>query len=190
MGLILIEPATALPITRAEAIAQLKLDDNPPDAPYLDGLIAAAANYVQSTTRRSMMQQTWEMSFDDFPCNGAGLRLDMPPVTEIVSVKYYDGAGTDTTISASDYYAVKLNQGDRRAEVFPKVGTVWPAAQCGRREGVRVRYKAGYSASDFAAGIKQLMLVQITLWYENRLPLEKAQWTLEDLLSFFTLHTF
>jgi uncharacterized phiE125 gp8 family phage protein len=109
----------------------------------LEPLIAAACSQVEPPlgwTGRAFGRQTLEARFDCWP-DSSGVRLPGQPIVSITSVKHIDTAGTEQTITGSNYQLF----GDRLASAY---GYDWPDVMSGISEPIRVRYTAGYVAGD------------------------------------------
>lgn len=143
----LIVAPTAEPVTLAELKAQLgiKTDDQLSDSVLLRRL-AEARKWAEGYTQRSFMPQVHELRLDVFPANGE-IRLPLPPVTEIVSIKYIADDGTLTTVDAADY---ALDTAGPVPFVRPVYGETWPSPRA-ESSAVRVRYAAGYPVTALAA---------------------------------------
>lgn len=163
----IITPPSIEPIALAEAKLHLKEDlvsvDN--DA-RISFLISAARQAVEHVMGRAIMLQTLENTLDEFP---NAIRLDMPPIIDVVSVEYTDTTGAAVALSAPSY---TLDATSEPGWLVPAYGYSWPATQCSVNA-VRVRYRAGYSTSSNAAtaqaavpaGIKYAILLELGTRY-------------------------
>ena len=164
----IITPPTVEPVTQAEAKLHLKEDlvsvDN--DA-RIAVLITAARQSVEHQMGRSIMLQTLETTLDKFP---DAIQLNAPPVIDVLSVEYTAEDGVATTLNSSSY---RLDNASEPARLVPAYGYSWPATQASINA-VRVRYRAGYSASSDAAtaqaavpaGIKYAILLELGTRYK------------------------
>lgn len=182
MPIIKIADATVEPISLEEAKAHLRVD-----VPYEDALIASIIKAVrlacEAQTQRTLIETTWEQVHDAFPesvcprtpsvrpcrtrtVSHQALRLRMPRLLQVLSVKYLDESGVEQTLAPADYIV------DRDSEpgyVVPAPGKAWPAtAQV--PNAVRVRYTAGFGATaqDVPQDIKLWMLLHIGHYFQNR----------------------
>lgn len=156
------------PITLAEAKLHLKEDlvsvDN--DA-RISALISAARQAVEHSMGRAIMLKTLETTLDEFP---DAIRLDQPPIVDVISVEYTAEDGAATALSAASY---TLDNASEPGWLVPAYGCSWPATQCSINA-VRVRYRAGYSTSGDAAtaqsavpaGIKYAILLEVGTRYK------------------------
>lgn len=153
MGLTVITPPAAFPVSRAEAKLHCRIDGGEEDT-LIDGLIAAAADYVSQYTGRSLGVQTLKLTAERF---SDPVTLPRGPVEAINEVTYYYG-GTSHTLSASSYLL------DENA-LFRVVGYSWPETDT-RPDAVSIEYSAGHSPTP--AAIKQAMLLLVGDWYRGR----------------------
>lgn len=168
MALTLVTAPTVEPLSIDEVKMHLKVDHNDED-----GLIAiytrAAREFTESFLGRALVRQTWLLTIDEFPL--AEIRIPLPPLLSVDSVKYDDSAGNEQIVSSLDYYV------DKKSEpgwVVPV--DVWPTP-LDAVNAVRIQFTAGYSptadspddlASNVPFNIKAGMLLIIGNLYENR----------------------
>ena len=159
---------TVEPLTLAEAKLQVKEDivDVGLDA-RIARLITSCREAVEQELSRSVMLQTLEVTLDEFP---DAIRLDAPPIIDVLSVEYTAEDGVATALSPSSY---TLDNASEPGWLVPAYGHSWPATQASINA-VRVRYRAGYSASTDAAtaqaavpaSIKEFILVELATRYK------------------------
>ncbi|WP_404711490.1 head-tail connector protein [Sphingomonas sp. MMS24-J13] len=134
-------------VTYEQAVARLKLGGGDGERADVDGMIAAATGIIDGPDGylgRAIGVQTIEARFDHF-CHQDQLRcgeiiLPFPPLIELVSVSYIDGSGAVQTVDPSAYEMLGQT-------LVPAFGTAWPTPRW-QRESVRVRYRAGYPATN------------------------------------------
>lgn len=136
-ALVLVSPATAEPIARAEAKAHLRVDSTDDDV-LIDALIAAARGQVEAMTGRALVLQRFKLQLDAFP---ATIRLPRAPAVAIDSIVYIDAAGVSQTLAASGYAADLASQ---PARVAPAYGEVWPETR-DQMNAVSVTFRAGHA---------------------------------------------
>ncbi|WP_018456809.1 phage head-tail connector protein [Bradyrhizobium sp. WSM4349] len=119
----------------------------------LDAAIAALDPSTNGWLGRALGAQTWELQLQSF-CdrrktvrphyNPLAIPLPYPPLIAITSVKYFNAAGSDTTMVAGTDYRV-LGQGETyaRQAIAPLYGQSWPVARPDDAS-VRIRYTCGY----------------------------------------------
>jgi hypothetical protein len=149
----------------------------------VNAYIGAIREKAESITRRSLLTQTWELSFDRFPvgiCRGNGdlgernlpprawgeILLPRGPVQAITSIKYIDLIGAQQTIAPNIY---QLDTASDPAELSLAYNQSWPAAR-GDKGGITVTYTVGYgdTAANVPDSIIAWMLMNIASLYEHR----------------------
>lgn len=156
-------PAVIEPITTDDARLHLRLgDDEIGNDALIAASITAAREYAEHYTGRSLAAKTLEMALDAFPSWGGEIELDMPPVTEVTSIKYDDTAGVEQTLSPSAWRFSDYGEAPRR--VTPAYGTCWPSTRC-QRNAVRILYTVGASCPQVA---KNAILLIVGHLFENR----------------------
>jgi uncharacterized phiE125 gp8 family phage protein len=163
-NLTVVTPPSTEPVSFDELADQLRLDQTD-DQAYVQALGQAGRQYVETSTKLTLMQTTYTASYDTF--NDCGIKLPRRPVTSVTSVQYYDQNGTLRTLSTDQYWVDTKSIWTR---IRPVVGTVFPITQIGRPNTVTVTFVAG-TATD-AANVSELAKLAITSWvafmYENR----------------------
>jgi uncharacterized phiE125 gp8 family phage protein len=195
MALRLITAPAAAPLTLAEAKAHLRVNHDDEDA-LINGLIDAVRGHVDGKDGflgRALVTQTWELVLDKFPA--AEIKIPLPPLQTVESIKYDDGAGLEQTLAANQY---SVDNASEPGWVMP-VTARWPTT-LDAINAVRIRFVAGYapdanSPPDLAANvpgaIKAAMLLLIGSLYEHREAIVIGQtavqipWGAEQLLRPF-----
>ena len=150
-------PATE-PVTLAEAKAHLGVTISDDDA-RIQALIKAAREWVESTTGRALITQTWVAKLDTFPA-GDILKLPKPPIQSITSVGYVDTNGDDQTFTGYTLDSI----GER---IFLKYGEDWPTTQ-DTENAVTITYVTGYgAAAGVPESIKQAIKLQVEMHYDR-----------------------
>lgn len=164
MGLTLLTPPTTEPLSIDEAKLHLREDSTSQDT-LIQSLIIASRDFAERFTRRALAKQTWRLSIDEFPCNGV-IRLPMPPLLAVSSVKYTDTSGAEVTLDPTKYV---VDLASLPGKIDRAYLATWPIT---RRQpnAVRIEFDCGYSESPAAIpeGIKAAMKLLIGTWYENR----------------------
>ena len=158
MGLTLLTPAASYPVTRAESKLHCRVDGTADDG-LIDGLIAAATDYVEQYTGRAIMGQTWKLSLDAF---SESILLPKGPVQSVTSVQYFDTNGDIQTASASLY---TFDAASDPSWIVVNSDVSWPDTLDGVNA-VNVTFVAGYSS--VPAAIKKACLLLIGDWYRGR----------------------
>lgn len=100
--------------------------------------IRAAREMCEQYTHRALMPQTWSVTLNQFP---TGLiELPKPPLIEVLSVEYRDGADALQTVDAAGYYVSPSSAGPYGAVTTL---TSWPSTFT-RSDAVTVTFRAGY----------------------------------------------
>jgi uncharacterized phiE125 gp8 family phage protein len=147
-------------VSYADAAARLRIASDGEQAD-VEAMIAAATAMLDGPDGwlgRAIGEQTLELRCDRFPGCDYPLRLPLPPIAAMVSVKYLDADGVEQTIAGSDYELI----GD---ELWPTASASWPTTAA-RPEAVRIRYSAGYD--DVPPNITAAILLMTGDLYANR----------------------
>jgi len=159
---ITVEPAEE-PITLAEAKEHLRVDFSDEDD-YITALITTARKYCESYTNRVFITQTWRQNIDYFP---RVIQLKVNPIISLTSLKYYDTAENQQTITDnSNNFQKDFNSDvgsihEGLVNAFPSVGdTINP---------IEIITVCGYgAAADVPMNIKHAMKIMVSHLYENR----------------------
>lgn len=164
MGLRLITPAAAEPVTVGEARAHVKMISTVHDA-TLTANITAARGMLDGShgmLGRALMPQTWELVLDAFPCGA--VRIPLPPLQAVTFVRYLDTAGVEQTLPTTDYAVDTVSEPGWIA-AGPNG---WPQTFDGINA-VTIRFVAGYAdAAAVPATIKAAILLLVGDLFENR----------------------
>lgn len=171
MGYKLKTAPTVEPITLTEAKLHLKIDSDTTDDNLITALIQAARESCENYTGRAFINQTWELTLDEFPDEGDSddnyIELYPSPLSSITSIIYKDLDGVSQTASSSTLYEADAYSTPGRACL--KYGQVWPTAQ-EIQNSITVTFVAGYGAagSNVPAAIRTAILMLIGHLYEHR----------------------
>lgn len=168
------EPAAA-PVTLAEAKAQIGIshtDDDTLLAIYID----SATDFCERYLNRALITQTWTAYFAEwvlpalYPTSKTSHRyfeFVKPPVTAVESVKYYDTAGVQQTVSSSNY---TLELWGTWASLTFKDAYSFPNLDSDRVMPIEIDFTAGYGADGTAVpqAIKQAILLLTNQSYDLR----------------------
>lgn len=162
MGMTLVTPPTAEPVSLDEALLYCRIDTTE-DTAVVQRCVKSAREYIEAETGRQLMRATRCQTFPEFP--GDSIELRYAPLATVTSVKYYDTAGTLQTVSASDYLVVTdIEPG----VVSRKSAAAWPSTY-ERLDAVQVTYTCGYAtATDVPAELKQCLLAIAAMLYRSR----------------------
>ncbi len=159
MTLTLTNPGTA-PVSLPDAKKQCRCEFHTDDDAFLNGLVAAATEWTERHTGRSLAEHTWTLTLDSF---SEATRLPMPPVTGINSVTYIDADGATQTLARTAYHL--YGAGGFDPFVRPAWSTCWPATADGEPDAVTIEYEAGAACP---TPVKQAILLLVSHLYENR----------------------
>lgn len=183
IAMTLVTPPASEPVTLAEAKARLRVDTSDEDAD-ITLLIAEAREAAEAECGCQFMAATWALYLDSFPGYAAypcipgttpvptggvfdaAIRLPRPPCQSVISVKYYDAAGVQQTLSGATYFVAVAGF---PARLVPVPGQWWPPTQWGRPEAVEIRFVAGYpTAADVPAVARAAILEIVAHRWANR----------------------
>ena len=152
--LTLVTPPATEPFVLADVKLFLRIDGSAEDA-LLTSLIVAARQSAEHYLRRSLINQIWKLSYDDYLSEETALLRG--PVQAIISVNRVERDGTATEFDSQNYF---LRQTDDTL-----ICDITPFAHR-----LEITYEAGYgeAASDVPAAVKQGMLSHIAALYEHR----------------------
>lgn len=185
MTLYLITAPTDEVVTVAEARAQLRGSVDADDA-VIEALIKSAVNQIDPAgggwLGRALRPQTWELRGSQFPSryDGCGYdrnfhrsyeaELPYPPLLVVDSVKYDDGDGVETTLTAGVGYRVIGAGSIGKARIVPIYNGSWPSSVRADDESVRIRFTAGYedttAGDELPAPIKQAVILMVKHLYD------------------------
>lgn len=132
----------------------------------LTALITTAREYCEAFQNRAYINQTWDLWLDAFPAEDY-IRIPLPPLVSVSSIKYYDTANTVATMTATDYFVDDKSEPGR---VVLAYGKTWPTTTLRPANGVVVEFVAGYGAAAASVPKKviQAMLLLIGHWFKQR----------------------
>jgi uncharacterized phiE125 gp8 family phage protein len=164
--LTLVTPPGTDPVTLAEVKSWLRVDFTHDDSD-IASLITAAIQKLDGPfgrLGRALITQTWELVLDSFPA--AEIQIPLPPLIEVISVKYDDGSGYEQTISPDQYFVDNVSQ---PGWIVPNSSSPWPQT-LNAINSVRIRFRAGYgnNATDVPEPLRMAMKMHIAHLYENR----------------------
>jgi uncharacterized phiE125 gp8 family phage protein len=127
-----------LPVSLQEVKAAGRLEDE--DDALLAGHLRGAVAQIDGADGwlgRALISQTWIKWFDEFPWT---IRVPLPPLQEVVEVRYVDSDGNVQTLDSSTYVVAGVGGYGR---IVPALGRRWPATRC-QPGPVQVEFRAGY----------------------------------------------
>jgi uncharacterized phiE125 gp8 family phage protein len=177
----LITAPSAEPIELAEAKEHLRiLEADDAQDTYIESLITVARESVEDLCERALMSQTWDFYFDRFPRwyghrqlhpyeipMQEALRIPMPPLQSVTSIKYIDSTGALVTLDPANYV---VDTASEQARVYPSYGNIWPTARW-IQNAVTIRALCGYTSADvIPEKLKQALKLLVANYFENREP--------------------
>ncbi|WEX07737.1 head-tail connector protein [Chelativorans sp. AA-79] len=149
------------PISLGEAKEHMRVGHDSEDA-LIRGLIAAARQEVERATGTALINQSWRLLLDGWPCDDV-VHLRRTPVREILSITVFDAEGAGSVLSPEHY---QLDGISAPARLFlarkPMPGL--------KLNGIEIDFSAGFgeAGTDVPDLLKRAMLMLVTHWYEFR----------------------
>lgn len=119
--------------------------------PFVTDLVVTTRQLAEQICQRALLTQTWTLFLDGFPWWRAPIFVPLPPLQEVLSIKYYDQNQVLQTWDPSQYIVVQP-AGDvpQRAQIVPASGVSYPllpsfALTQRRPDGVQVTFMAGWT---------------------------------------------
>jgi len=130
----------------------------------LKGAIAAAYALINGPAGlgRAILTETWDYSIEGFPVQP--IRVPLPPLNEVVAVRYIDPTGEAQTVPTDGYRVMA----GAPARIVVAPGSCWPKVQAGIGS-VTVRFTAGYG--DVLEDVPAPIVTAITLQVRHMLSL-------------------
>jgi len=157
MRLELVTAPTVEPLTAAEAKSRLGIGAEVADA-TMESFIKAARQTIDGRDGwlgRALNTQTWKLLLPGFPCEP--IRVPLPPLISVGSVKYYDLAGDLQTVDPADYRILAVG----RPEIVPSGS--WPSTAY-RADAVEIVFTTGYgpAGSDVPEPIRSAVALMVS----------------------------
>ena len=163
-SLVRVTAPSALPISVAEAKAQMRVEGNDEDT-IIERLINAAVAFVdvQGVLGFAMITQTWGQWVGPNP---GTVMLSLGPVQSVSAIKYYDINGTLQTATLANFNVFGT---PNRITISPKTGYAWPVTQT-RDDAIKIEYVIGYGATSASVPqtVRHALMMLVAHWYENR----------------------
>jgi uncharacterized phiE125 gp8 family phage protein len=165
----------AEPITLAQAKVQTRVETSDED-PNIASLIATARAYVEETTGRALLTQTWTWqhvnwhtlfsgSWSRLSHGAWGRKVIVPrPPLQSVTITYLDATNVLRTLAPTEYVVTPGDPGTiERSSAFS-----WPTVASSGYP-ITITFVAGYgTAAKIPGPLTQAMLLLIEEWYGNR----------------------
>ena len=149
--MVTIKPAAPLngPVLLPDALVEQYVKPGADQLLLLAAFRLTALGWVENHTAHSLMRRRWVATFDGFD---DVMRLPRDPVRSIVSLAYFDQAGSPA--SGDGLWRVAGSQ------LLPAVGATWPVT-ADRGSAVQVMFEAGYD--DVATEAPALQIAALLL---------------------------
>jgi uncharacterized phiE125 gp8 family phage protein len=149
------ETPPAVSLDDAKAQVHADLDDTSEDG-LIQSYIVAATMAAEHELGRALVSQNWTLRLAAFPAGA--IELARPPVQQVLSITYLDGAGDEQTLDPAQYALCA-------DPLVPVVTGSWPDGT-----GVTVTFKAGYGAAaeNVPEAIRAWILLQVADLHANR----------------------
>lgn len=166
----IVAPAPILSVQEVKRDLRIDHDD---DDDWIEATIASATDLLdgkQGELQRCLMPQTWEYTLDRFPVGacgrGAAFEIPLPPLIEVLEVRYVAGSGQTIVLPPSAYEVDAISE---PGWISP-VGS-WPATM-ETVNAVTVVFRAGYETDGGEPAVPPRVIHAIKMlvshWYENR----------------------
>jgi uncharacterized phiE125 gp8 family phage protein len=153
---------TQEPVTLEELREHARVTHRADDA-VLMGLITTARLWVEDYTRRALLTQTLDVSYNEIPSDGAPLQLPRTPLQSVTSVTSYTAAHVAATLSSAAYY---LDTVGVPARLVLNDGYSWPS-DLRDVNAVVVRGVFGYATpSAVPEPLRRTVLLLAGHWYD------------------------
>ena len=159
MGLTLITPATALPVTLAECKAICGIEDASFDT-RLELLRSGAHDTVAELLGCPLGESNWQLTLDAF---SAAIELPRAPVSNVNAFEYVDANGDVQDVDPAAYLIDLVSEPQR---IVRASDASWPQPLDAVNV-VTVSFTAGYTAATIPAGLKLALLGLVQHWFEN-----------------------
>lgn len=173
---------TLTPVSLEEAKDHVGAAEYDDDDRKIESYLDAAVAYIE-IFGQALITQTWKVNLCGWPCDG--IRLPLGPVQSVTTVKYYNSANSQATLSAANYALYSDALG-------PYIGWLHgysvPSLYA-RADAIEVTFVAGYGdePKDVPAPIRHAILMLVGHWFENRETVNVGQTVTEVPLGVVTL---
>lgn len=184
---VIIEPKVE-PVSLAEVKAQIGIQSADTN---LDGIITRriveARKWAEEYTGRALITQTREKRWDCFVDEH-----ELPSALAVVSVKYIDTDGIETTLDSADYV---LDTYSFIPHVRAAYDVTWPDTRP-ERNAIRIQYTAGYGplATSVEPLIREAIILLVGHWMnyqqvaESGVSMSRIPFAVRDLLDPYKLY--
>jgi uncharacterized phiE125 gp8 family phage protein len=160
---------TAEPVTLDQARTQARIETDDENG-AIASLITTARSYVEETTGRALVTQTWTWQHPSWQALFGGswaregrVTVPRPPLQSAV-ITYLDPAGVSQTLPVTEYVVTPGDPGT----IEPSSTFSWPALSDSGYP-ITVTFVAGYGdVTHVPLLLNQVMLLLIKDWYDER----------------------
>lgn len=158
-------------VTVESAKEQLQIEHDDDDS-LIRRYIQVATDAVENDSRRGFINQTWQLSQEDFDEDLILLRRC--PVSSVTSVTYTDSDGNGQTASSSVYQVDTTSEPGR---LYPAYNQTWPTVRADQLNGVQVAFVVGYGADHTSVPplATQAILLLVHHYWAIRCPVVDAK---------------
>ena len=151
------------PISLNEMKDHLRVTGNDEDL-YLNSLIKAARQHLESITGRAFITQTFQMLLDRFPMYE--IEVARSPLQSVTSITYTDNDGIVQTWTSAEY---RVDTKSFVPRITPEYDYIYPSARYVTNS-ITITFLAGYgnSAVDVPAPLRHAILLLAAHYYEHR----------------------
>ena len=160
------------PVTASEVKTHTRISGSDQDT-LIAKWIKSGRELAEAYQRRAYIEQTIEVSFDDFPL--VPFHLPRSRVMQVLSIKYYTTDNTEVVVynstapvgTESNYLIDTDSEPSRITLAF---GKTWPSTVLRDINSFKVTYKAGYgaTAASVPENVKDAIMLYCDWRYENR----------------------
>jgi len=173
---------TTYPIDLTRIKTALRISHDEFDAMIIDQLLPASLEWVESTTRRSVVARAHTWVIDQFPLRAMTLPRGK---TQSVASITYSSNGSSTTLTGPSTSPQGTDwqeslKGDRGALLMPPQSANWPSADTDVPEPVVVTFTAGWLVDEVPQDIVTAMLLYIGEHLDILSPADLGQYTDTD----------
>ena len=153
------EPIFVDDITKAHLRVTSDADDT-----IIGAYIKAARIHCENFQNRAYITQTWDYFLDGFPSENY-IKIPLPPLQSVLTLKYKDTAGTLQTWAATNYIVDTKSSPGRICLAY---GISWPTTY-GEVQDVQIQFTCGYGLSALVPqNIKIAIMLKLMDLYEHR----------------------
>jgi uncharacterized phiE125 gp8 family phage protein len=164
----LVTAPTIEPVTLDNVKSMAHIDHDVEDE-ILTNWIKAGREIAENFQSRSYITQTWELTFDEFPC--LPILLPRSPVVSVTSVTYYDYLNASAVYPLTDLIVDVDSEPGRVSFAY---GKLWPSVLLRPMSAVKIRFTCGYGSTASTAQaavpatVKDAIMLYCAYRNENR----------------------